>query len=91
MKTSNRNIHSCFSFDLLFEHDPLSGSSAHIVLHSCSKGEDGTTYLTPECVTPAEFAHQIDRLIAELENLRNRGLRNFIKAVNGGSRHQKQK
>ena len=86
MKPSSPNLTSSFSLALMFENDPLTGASAHIVLSFCSKAEDGTTYLTPECKTPEEFSHQIDRLQAELEILRNRGVRRFIEGINGSKR-----
>ena len=79
-----------FSLELLFENDPLTGVSAHIVLRKYSKDENGTTYLTPECKTPEEFHFQIDRLKAELDNLRNRGIRKFIENINGPKRKKKQ-
>jgi hypothetical protein len=80
-----------FSFELLFEDDPLTGASAHVVLRSCSKDEDGTTYLTPDCKTPEEFNYQIDRLQSELEISRNRGTRAFIEAINAYKRKAKKK
>ena len=78
-----------FSFDLAFTNDPLLGPSAHIIVRCCSKDEDGTTYLTPECKTPEELHYQVDRAQAELEILRNRGIRNFIEAMNGSKRKRR--
>jgi hypothetical protein len=78
-----------FSFDLTFANDSLLGPSAHIIVGSCSKDEIGTTYLTPDCITPEEFHYHIDRLQAELERLRYRGIRKFIGAMNGVSRKKR--
>ncbi len=80
-----------FSFDLLFTNDPLLGPSAHVIVCCCSKGEDGTTYLTPDCKTPEEWHYQMDRLQAELEIIRNRGTRAFIDNINGPERKRKKK
>ena len=88
MKTSQDNP-SPFSFDLVFVNDPLLGPSAHIIVRCCSKDADGTTYLTPECKTPNEWHYQMDRFQAELEILRNRGIRNFIEAMNGSKRKRR--
>jgi hypothetical protein len=87
MKTKHNS--SPFSFDLVFVNDPLLGPSAHIVLRCCSKDDKGTTYLTPDCKIPEEYNYQIDRLQAELEILRNRGIRAFIANINGGKRKRK--
>jgi hypothetical protein len=92
MKKSNLSLSSCFSFELLFEDNPLTGPSAHVILRSCSKDEDGTTtYLTPDCVTPEELHHQVDRLQSELESIRNRGIRAFIESINADKRKRKKK
>lgn len=80
-----------FSFDLLFEEDSLTGASAHIVLYTYSKDEAGTTFLTPDCKTPEELHHQIDRLQGELEILRNHGIRKFIENINGSKRKRKER
>ena len=89
MKPFRNNPSSPFSFELLFEDDPLTGPSAHIVLRSCSKDDDGTTHLTPDCATSEEFHYQIDRLQSELEICRNRGIRAFIESTNGCKRKRK--
>ena len=65
--------------------------SAHVVLRFCSKDDDGTTYLTPDCKTPEEFNYQIDRLQSELEIIRNRGIRAFIESINADKRKRKKK
>lgn len=80
-----------FSFDVIFENDPVLGPSAHVVVRFCSKGEDGTTYLTPDCKTAQEWNHQIDRLQSELERLRSAGLWGFIESINGYKRKRKKK
>ena len=91
MKPSRNNATSPFSFELLFEDDTLTGASAHVVLRFCSKDDDGTTYLTPDCKTPEEFNYQIDRLQSELEISRKRGIRAFIEAKNGYKPKRKKK
>jgi hypothetical protein len=91
MPHSHNKTSSPYSFELLFEDDPLTGASAHVVLRSCSKDDDGTTYLTPDCVTPEELHHQIDRLRSELEICRNRGIRAFIESINADKRKRKKK
>ena len=73
---------SPFSVDLLFEENPLSGASAHVIVLSSSKDEDGTTYLTPDCKTQEELRQHIDRLHSELEIAYCRGLKSFIKSRN---------
>jgi hypothetical protein len=80
-----------FSFDLAFVNDPLLGPSAHIVVRCCSKDEDGTTYVTPECKTPEELHYQVDRAQAELEIIRNRGMRHFVDSINGNRRKRRKK
>lgn len=80
-----------FSFDLVFVNDPLLGPSANIIVRCCSKDADGTTYLTPECKTPEELHHQVDRAQAELEIIRNRGMRHFVHAINGNRRKRRRK
>jgi hypothetical protein len=89
MKSPNRNLSFCFTFDLLFEDDALTGSSAHVVLRTCSKDEDGATYVTPDCATPEELRYQIDRLQCELEIIRNRGVRAFIENINGSAKRNR--
>jgi hypothetical protein len=92
MPHSHNKTSSPFSFELLFEDNPLTGPSAHVILRSCSKDEDGTTtYLTPDCKTPEEFNYQIDRLQSELETSRNRGIRAFIESINADKRKRKKK
>lgn len=86
MKPYNHEFPSCFSFELLFENNHLTGISAHIILRCSSKDEAGTTYLTPDCATPEELHYQINRLTAELERLRTRGMKHFIEAINGSKR-----
>lgn len=89
MKPSNPEFLSCFTFELLFENNPLTGISAHVILRCSSQDEVGTTYLTPDCATPEELHHQIDRLISELERLRTRGMKRFIETINGSKRKKK--
>jgi hypothetical protein len=83
MTKPHQKLSTPFSFALLFENDGLIGASAHIVLCTCSKDDAGTTYITPDCKTPEEFHHQIDRLQAELERVRYQGIRAFIDNING--------
>lgn len=80
-----------FSFDLLFEEDSLTGASAHIVLHTCSKDEAGTTFLTPDCKSAEELHGQINRLQSELEILRNCGIRRFIESINRSKRKRRKR
>jgi hypothetical protein len=91
MKRSHKETSSCFSFELLFENDPLTGISAHIVIRCASKDENGTTYVTPECATSEEVHYQFDRLKAELEILRVQAMREFVKAINGQKRKRTKK
>ena len=82
---------SPFSFDLVFTNDPLLGPSAHIVLRCCSRDEDGTTYLTPECKTPEEWNYEKTRLQSELDILHNEGTRRFIESINGRKSKRRKK
>jgi hypothetical protein len=88
---TNQHAPFPFSFDHVFTNDPLLGPSAHIIVRFCSKDEDGTTYLIPECKTPEELHHQINRLQSELEIIRNRAMREFVDAINGYKRKPRKK
>jgi hypothetical protein len=91
MKSSPHNLSFCSTFNLLFEDDFLTGSSAQVIVRLCSKGEDGTTHLIPDCVTPDEFNFHISRLQSELEIIRNRGLRRFEQSINAHKRKRNRK
>jgi hypothetical protein len=80
-----------FSFDLHFTDDRLLGPSAHIVLHCYSKDEAGTTFLTPDCVTPEEFSYRVTRLHSELDAILNRCRWRFVESINAYKRKRRSK
>jgi len=50
---------------------------AQIYIKTSTREEDGTTYITPECMSFGEFNEQIDRLQKELEELRKKAKKKF--------------
>lgn len=60
-----------YSLDLIF-HKPskderLGPRIAQIYVKHCSKSEDGTTFITPRCVSLADVEREIERLKQELD------------------------
>jgi hypothetical protein len=51
--------------------------SAHIYIRHYSKKENGTIYISPECVSLSEIEHACDSLIKEIEYIRKKAQKQF--------------
>jgi hypothetical protein len=76
-----------YNLDLDFSSDPLFGEKgnatiqrAQIYVKTHSSSEDRLLLITPVCASAGELDGQIDRLHAELEEIRKTGHRKFIAA-----------
>ena len=65
-----------YSLDWIFLESPSTPPIASIFVKTSTtkqyKGHNKLTFITPECMTAGEFDEQIDRLHAELEDIRKK-------------------
>lgn len=71
-----------YSLDIDFMKPPknLPGPIfAHIYVKNYCKDHQGLIFITPDCVTIGELEYEISRLQKELENIRNKARKRFVK------------
>ena len=69
-----------YNLELAFDSstkDATSPPVAQIYVKTHTRDSDGTIYITPQCVTFAEFDYQMTRLSKEVEEAREKGRKHF--------------
>lgn len=72
-----------YSLDWIFLESPSASPIASIFIKTSTthqyKGYNKLTFITPQCLSAGEFDEQIDRLHAELEDIRKKVRNKFSK------------